>query len=104
MQPKTNRGYFAKFLKFKTDTYTFGRDYFIYVFKKETSAAIWGGGGVQAHTSHPLSPPKGPAHGINLGIELKPHWWEASARSQLLHPCSLLLSIIVKLLELQLLP
>ena len=88
MQPKTNRGYFAKFLKFKTDTYTFGRDYFIYVFKKETSAAIWGGGGCKLTRRTPSPLPKG---------LLMASTWELNSsriggRQVLDHNCSLLLS------------
>ena len=39
-----------------------------------------------------VTPPHPTFLASTLEIELELHWWEASARSQLLHPCSLLLS------------
>ena len=39
-----------------------------------------------------VTPPLPTFLASTLEIELELHWWEASARSQLLHPCSLLLS------------
>ena len=66
-------------------------------FKKWTSRA-WvgnfrrGGGGGRAHSSHLPSQRFWHSGILTLEIKLALHWWEASARSQLLHPCSLLLS------------
>ena len=52
------------------------------------------GGGGWAASSHIAPPPlqKGLLMASTLGIELQSHWWEASARSEVLHLCSLLLS------------
>ena len=50
------------------------------------------GGGGWGWASSLVTPPLPTFLASTLGIELELHWWEASARSQLLHPCSLLLS------------
>ena len=48
------------------------------------------GGVASSHVTPTL--PKDLLMASTLETELKPHWWETSAQSQLLHPCSLLLS------------
>ena len=51
-----------------------------------------GGGGVVELTRHTSPPNISGILASTLEIELEPQWWEASAQSQLLHLCSLLLS------------
>ena len=56
------------------------------------SGELQEGGGGRAHSSHLPSQRFWHSGILTLEIKLALHWWEASARSQLLHPCSLLLS------------
>ena len=69
---------------------------YVGILKSEPPEPEWGtsggGGGGRAHSSHLPSQRFWHSGILTLEIKLALHWWEASARSQLLHPCSLLLS------------
>ena len=86
-----NSWIFRKIFEFQTwYIYFWQRLLYLCILKSRPLDLLGEGGGASSHVAPTL--PKGLLMASTLEIELKAHWWEASAWSQLLHPCSLLLS------------